>query len=117
MKLFCSRRVLDLHIKEKSFIGNLTTIGRKTGKKHTVPLRLVLYNGNFYASRINPEGDWLKNIAKNPCVTVEADGRKVAGKASIVTDEALSMKISSLKYGDERSKLRRTIVEITPDMD
>lgn len=117
MKQLCNEIALELNIKEKSFIANLATIGRKTGKEHTVLLRLVFYNGKFYASRRNPGGDWLKNIAKNPCVTIEVEGRKVAGKASIVNDEELSRKISSLKYGDERSTMERIIVEITPDID
>lgn len=114
MKPMCNRFALEFNRKEKSFLGSLTTIGRKTGKEHNVPLRLVFYNGNFYASRTNPEGDWLKNIASNSSVIIEVDGRKVAGTASIVKDEALSRKISSLKYGDERSTIRRIIIEITP---
>ncbi len=101
-------------MQEGSFIGTLTTIGRKTGKEHTVPLRLVFYNGNFYASRTNLGGDWLKNIAKNPLVSIEVDGRKVTGRASIVDDEAVSRRISKLKYGDERSNITRIIVQIKP---
>ena len=117
MKPPCNKFALELNIKEKSFIGNLVTIGRKTGKEHVVSLRLVFYNGKFYASRRNPNGDWLKNIAKNPCVTIEVDGTKITGKASIVNDEALRQTISSLKYEDERSAMERIIVEITPDID
>ena len=104
-------------MKERSFIANLTTIGRKTGKEHTVPLRLVLYNGKFYASRRTPDGDWLKNIEKNPSVTIEVEGKQVAGKANLVKDEMLSKKISSLKYGDERASMERIVVEITPTTD
>lgn len=108
---------MELNIKEKSFIANLTTIGRKTGKEHTIPLRLVFYNGKFYTSRRNPEGDWLRNIAKNPNVTIEVEGRKVVGKASIVNDDELKRKVSSLKYSDERATMERIIVEITPVID
>lgn len=102
-------------MKDGSFIGHLVTVGRKTGREHKVPLRLVFYSGKFYASRRNANGDWLNNIKKNPSVTLEVEGRKVAGRASIVTDEEFSKKISSLKYGDERSTMKRIIVEITPD--
>jgi len=114
MKQLCNEVALELNIKEKSCIANLTTKGRKTGKEHTVPLRLVFYNGKFYASRRNAEGDWLKNIVKNPYVTIEVEGRKIVGKASMVNDEILGKKISSLKYGDERSTMERIIVEIRP---
>ena len=77
----------------------------------------MFYNDKFYASRRNTEGDWLKNIVKDPCVTIEVDGKKIAGKASIVNDEILSKKVSSLKYGDERAAMERIIVEITPNID
>jgi deazaflavin-dependent oxidoreductase (nitroreductase family) len=97
-----------------SFIGHLITLGRKTGKQHTVPLRLVLYDGKYYASRRNFNGDWLKNIMKNPSVTLEIEGRRIAGRASVIKDEELSKKISSLKYGDERATMSRIVVEITP---
>ena len=117
MILLYNEIALELNIKEKSFIANLITIGRKTRKEHTVPLRLVFYNGKFYASRRNPDGDWLKNIARNPSVNIEVEGKKILGKASIVNDEALSRKISSLKYGDERSAMERIIVEIIPNID
>ena len=108
---------LKLKVKEKSFIASLTTIGRKTGREHKVHLRLVFYNGKFYASRRNPESDWLKNILKNPCVSIEVDGKNVRGKASIAKDEELRRKVSSLKYSDERASIERIIVEIIPETD
>lgn len=114
MRELCNEFTLELNIKEKSFIANLTTIGRKTGKEHTVPLRLVFYNGKFFASRRNAGGDWLKNIVKNPRVTIEVEGRRVSCKAGIVNDDGLNRKISSLKYPDERAAMNRIIVEIMP---
>jgi len=114
MRELCNEFTLELNIKEKSFIANLTTVGRKTGKEHTVPLRLVFYNGKFFASRLNAGGDWLKNIVKNSHVTIDVEGREVTCKACIVNDDALNRKISSLKYPDERSAMNRIIVEITP---
>ncbi len=110
----CNEFTLELNIKENSFIANLTTVGRKTEKEHTVPLRLVFYKGKFYASRRNTGGDWFKNIVKNPHVTIEIESKKVACKASIVNDEELNRKISSLKYPDERATTNRIIVEIIP---
>ncbi len=114
MKRFHNWCALELNVSEGSFIANLTTVGRKTGKEHTIPLRLILYNGRFYASRRNAEGDWLKNVLKNPHVVVEVYGRKIRCGATIVKDAELSRKISSLKYADERAATNRMIVEITP---
>jgi hypothetical protein len=105
---------MKFNIREKSFVANLTTIGRKTGKPHTVPLRLVLYNDKFYASRRSMSGDWLNNIMNNSSVIIEVNENKIKGKASIVTDEGLRKVISSLKYGDERASMERVIIEITP---
>ncbi len=107
---------MKLSIKDGlTFIGNLTTIGRATGKKRTVKLRLVFYNGKFYASRRTPHGDWLKNLLKNPSVIVEWEGGKVSGKARLVEDEELCKKISALKYSDERAKETRIVAEIKPE--
>ncbi|MGH9910556.1 MAG: nitroreductase/quinone reductase family protein [Nitrososphaerales archaeon] len=102
-------------IQEKSFIANLTTIGRKTGKLHTVPLRIVFYNNKFYASRRNMNGDWLNNLLHNPSVIIEINGNKTSGKASMVEDEVLLKTVSSLKYDDERASMERIIIEITPE--
>lgn len=107
---------MKLDLKEGSFIASLTTTGRKSGREHTVPLRLVFYGGKLYASRKNPDGDWLKNIARNPSVAIELQGLRVDGTARLVDDEELSRKISQLKYSDERSNLQRIVVEITPKM-
>ncbi|MFQ5941805.1 MAG: nitroreductase/quinone reductase family protein [Nitrososphaerales archaeon] len=106
---------MKLNIQEKSFIANLTTIGRKTGKLHMVPLRLVFYNNKFYASRRNMNGDWLKNVLQNPSVIVELNGKEIKGKATLVEDKPVSKLISSIKYNDGRASLERVLIEITPE--
>lgn len=107
---------MDLGITGRSFVTNLTTIGRKTGMLHTVPLRLVFHNNRFYASRRNANGDWFKNLLHNPSVIVEVNGKKVRGRASVVEDELLRQTISSLKYDDVRASMERIIIEITPEV-
>ncbi len=97
-----------------SFLGNLTTIGRVTGKERMVELRLVLYNGKFYASRRTADGDWFKNILINPSVIIELNGEKINGCAEMVKDDKLSRKISELKCSDRGGEENRVIVEITP---
>ena len=92
----------------------LTTRGRKTGKEHSVELRGVLYNDKIYFSRHRPDGDWFQNAAKNPDVKISFDDKQLVGKASVVSDEELSKKISELKYpGEERSKEKRVVLEVT----
>ena len=103
------------NIQEKSFVANLTTIGRKTGQLHTTPLRIVFYNNKFYASRRSMSGDWLNNLLCNPSVIVEVNGNKIKGIAAVVEDAVLRKTVSSLKYDDDRASMERIIVEITPE--
>ncbi len=98
-----------------SLLGNLTTIGRVSGKRRTVKLRLVFYEGKFYASRKNTNGDWVKNIVINPSVMLDLYGEKIEGRAELVKDEKLSRKISELKYSDERREEKRVVVKLTPE--
>ncbi len=100
-----------------SFLGNLTTIGRVTGKERRVKLRLVFYNGKFYASRRSADGDWFKNILSNSSVIVEViSKKKITGRAEMVRDDKLSRKISELKYSDKRREENRVMVEIIPEL-
>ncbi|HMF48037.1 MAG TPA: nitroreductase/quinone reductase family protein [Candidatus Saccharimonadales bacterium] len=58
-----------------SVIANLTTIGRKTGQRRTVELRLVSYQGCFYATSTRVEGKhWCQNMLKNPAVALTVKG-------------------------------------------
>ena len=81
-----------------TFKALLTTVGRNTGKEHSVWAKAVTYNDKIYFSRRNPNSDWLKNAIANPQVRVEIDGEK----------------ISALKYTDkERQKEHRIVLEIS----
>ena len=98
---------------QEVFKAVLTTIGRKTGKEHSVWLRAVMYNDKVYFSRHKPDGDWFQNALVNPDVTIEFDNKRLVGKASVVTNEKLASKISELKYpGEERTKDKRVVLEV-----
>lgn len=97
-----------------SIIGYLTTVGRVTGKLHTVALRLVYYHGRFYASRRDTASDWCRNLIKNPNVVLKLQGDDLPATARVVDDDRLAEKVSGLKYRDERASKRRVIVEIVP---
>lgn len=99
---------------EDSFIGELITIGRKSKKKHRVYLRLVYYNGKYYASRRDPDSDWLKNLMINPEVEIMVNGNNIRCLAKIVDDQALGKEISRIKYKDKRASMSRLVVELTP---
>ena len=100
-------------INNLTFKAILKTIGRKSGKEHTVWAKAVTYNDMIYFSRRNPNSDWLKNAIVHPQVKVKFDGKEFSGIARLVEEEELAKKISSLKYTDEnRQKESRVVLEI-----
>ena len=100
-------------INNLTFKAILKTIGRKSGKEHTVWAKAVTYNDMIYFSRRNPNSDWLKNAIAHPQVKVKFDGKEFSGIARLVEEEELSKKISSLKYTDEnRQNESRVVLEI-----
>jgi len=97
-----------------TFKALLTTMGRKTGKEHSVWAKAVTYNNMIYFSRRNPNSDWLKNAIANPIVKVEFNGEKFSGSAKLVDDDDLARKISSLKYTDKaRQEESRIVLEVS----
>ena len=97
-----------------TFKALLTTMGRKTGKEHSVWAKAVTYNNMIYFSRRNSNSDWLKNAIANPLVKVEFNGEKFLGSAKLVDDDNLARKISSLKYTNKaRQKESRIVLEVS----
>ncbi len=100
--------------KNQPFKTLLSTIGRKTGKEHSVWLLAVTYNGKVYFSRHKPDGDWFQNALVNSDVLIKHENNILKGKAVLVKNESLAKKISELKYpGDERAKEKRVVLEVT----
>ena len=98
----------------QTFQAELTTIGRVTGKEHSVWLKAVMYNDKLYFSRHRPDGDWFKNALVNSDVKVHYENINLEGKARVITDEFLGKKISQLKYpGEKRANEKRVVLEVT----
>jgi len=80
----------------------LTTIGRKTGKPHTIEVWFARENGNLYLlSGGGESADWLRNLRKTPAVQVRIGSRTVAAKARAVTspeEDALARRLLDEKY-------------------
>jgi deazaflavin-dependent oxidoreductase (nitroreductase family) len=84
----------------------LTTTGRRSGARHTVPLgaardasgNLLLFASNMAAPR---DPDWLRNIAADPRVAVEITGATFEAQAEILS-------------GAEREDAYRRWVEMAP---
>lgn len=86
----------------------LTTTGRKTGKPRTWPLLTVRDGDSYVFSASNSGHDhhpsWYLNLEADPAVTIEDRGRKIRGRARIVT-------------GDERAAWYQRFVEVYPTYD
>lgn len=100
---------------EGAIRASLVTIGRKSGRPHTVTLRGVIHRGYFYFSRHRPDADWFLNALAVHQVTVIWDDQAIHGTASRVTDPSLERRISMLKYpGDSRGSERRVAIRVAP---
>jgi deazaflavin-dependent oxidoreductase (nitroreductase family) len=88
----------------------LTSIGRKTGRVHTVTIWFALRDGKVYLSHEGEETDWMKNIKKNSRVHFEIGGERFSGRARYLerdTPEAVTAKTSLYEkyYGKAGSEI------------
>jgi deazaflavin-dependent oxidoreductase (nitroreductase family) len=94
-------------------VADLTTVGRKTGERRTVELRLLYFNGNFYATSSKIQGKhWCQNMLKTPAVEVRVKGEKLSCTATQVKDETLRKQILTLR--NSPPQLERVVFEIKP---
>ena len=112
MQLWRSGEIMSI-TNNLTFKALLTTMGRKTGKEHSVWAKAVTYNNMIYFSRRNSNSDWLKNAIANSEVKIEFDGKQFSGKARLVEEQELARKISSLKYVEkDRQEKSRIVLEV-----
>jgi hypothetical protein len=112
-------------VKDEKYIY-LTTIGRNTGRTHTVELWFAIAEGKIYLSHEGAYTDWMKNIIKNNLVEYRVRDIHAKGRARIVTEgDAFDIGKSALyiKYYGHASKeiiddwfSMSTVMEITPQL-
>lgn len=96
-----------------SVVGDLTTIGRRTGLPRTVELRFVYLQGCFYASSSRVQGKhWCQNLLKNPAVELRFGSEKLSCTGKQVVDENLRKRILTLRGSPPQ--LDRAVFEIRP---
>jgi deazaflavin-dependent oxidoreductase (nitroreductase family) len=70
----------------------LTTIGRRTGRPHTIEIWFAVHDGALYLLSGNRDrSDWVRNLRKNPLVEVRIgrpDAEPRAGRARVVNAQA-----------------------------
>jgi deazaflavin-dependent oxidoreductase (nitroreductase family) len=81
----------------------LTTIGRRTGRQHTIEIWFVAHAGCWYVMSGEPESsDWVKNLRASPVVSWRVGSRDaplIQGTARIVgreDDPAVAQPVEAL---------------------
>jgi deazaflavin-dependent oxidoreductase (nitroreductase family) len=98
-----------------SVLGNLTTVGRKSGQRRTVELRFTYYQGCFYASSSRVRGKhWCQNMLKTPAVELDLEGERFSCTATQVSDDRLRRYILNLR--DSPARMERVVFAIKPDV-
>jgi deazaflavin-dependent oxidoreductase (nitroreductase family) len=103
----------------------LTTAGRVTGKPHEIEIWFGSVGNTCYLlSGGGNRSDWVKNLTKNPSVTVRIGGQTFRAVARIVDDEEEAMTARNLladKYNERNangslSKWARTALPVALDI-
>jgi deazaflavin-dependent oxidoreductase (nitroreductase family) len=80
----------------------LTTVGRRSGKAHTIEIWFALENGKLYLlSGGGDSADWVRNLRKTPAVRVRIGTRTVPARAREITapeEDALARQLLDEKY-------------------
>jgi deazaflavin-dependent oxidoreductase (nitroreductase family) len=83
----------------------LRTVGRVTGRPHEIEIWFALHDGVIYMlSGGGDRSDWVKNLRRDPAVTVRIAGERFKGEARVVEDpeeDRLARRLLVEKY--ERS--------------
>ena len=104
---------------------DLTTIGRITGRRHTIEIWFAHREGTVYfLSGGGDRSDWVRNIATTPSVTVAVGVTVQTGRARIVTDDAEQRVARDLVYakyqpgyGGDLVSWRETSLPVAVDLD
>ncbi len=65
----------------------LTTTGRLTGRPHTIEIWFALHASTLYLlSGRGRRADWVRNVVRNPRVSVRIHGREFEGAGRVVSD-------------------------------
>jgi deazaflavin-dependent oxidoreductase (nitroreductase family) len=103
----------------------LITTGRVSGKPHEIEIWFGLQNGTLYLlSGGGEQSDWVKNLRKDPSVTVRIAKQAFAGTARLVSEkeeDALARYLLAEKYqeweeGKTLSEWARTALPVAIDL-
>ena len=105
----------------------LTTIGRRTGKAHEIEIWFAALDGKLYMmAGGRMRADWVRNLIRNPGVSVRIQGDSRRGTARVLDEEGepeldgqvrrvVAEKYGEVEQGGELSQWAKTAlpVEVT----
>jgi deazaflavin-dependent oxidoreductase (nitroreductase family) len=103
----------------------LTTTGRVTGKPHQIEIWFGLRDRSFYLlSGGGDRSDWVRNLLKDPSVTVRVGKHIFSATARVITDEKeekearymLAEKYNEWDEGKTLSEWARTALPVAIDL-
>lgn len=102
----------------------LTTMGRVTGRPHRIEIWFAIDNDTLYMLSGGGDGsDWVKNLRREPTVTVEIGAAKLGGRARVVVDPAEDERARALvhdkyapAYRGDLSDWRRSALPVAVDL-
>lgn len=102
----------------------LTTTGRVSGRPHEIEIWFGLQNSTLYLLSGGGKSDWVKNLLKNPSVTVRIGKRTFAGTARLVQEKEedaaarylLAEKYQEWEDGKTLSEWARTALPVAIDL-
>ena len=116
--------VIDLSHFEKEEYCYLTTRGRKTGNPHEIEIWFIVHENSLYIMSGNMErSDWVRNLLKEPRVSIRIAGQTFSAVANLLEDKTVEQMIRTgmaVKYneweGQGPSEWARTalVVKFTP---
>lgn len=104
----------------------LTTTGRVTGKPHEIEIWFALKDRTLYLlSGGMDQSDWVKNLLKNPSVTIRISKHTFSATARIVNDKnedevaryLLAEKYQEWEEGKTLSEWARTALPVASDLE
>ena len=103
----------------------LTTQGRVTGNPHDIEIWFGAQNRTVYLMAGNHRSDWVKNLRKDPHVTVRIGDHHFRATARLVTDEQeestarymLAEKYQEWEDGRTLSEWARTALVVALDLE
>jgi deazaflavin-dependent oxidoreductase (nitroreductase family) len=102
----------------------LTTTGRVSSRPHEIEIWFGLQNSTLYLLSGDGRSDWVKNLRKNPSVTVRIGKHTFTGIARIVAEKAedtaarylLAEKYQEWEEGKTLSEWARTALPVAIDL-